>query len=66
MKDDEGLSIFLAGGLKPDNVIEAVQALGDQAGSIVGVDVSSGVETDEKQDLEKIKAFVEAAKSIEV
>lgn len=47
-------------------MIDAIQALGDQASSIVGVDVSSGVETDERQDLQKIKAFVEAAKSIEV
>lgn len=66
LRDDGGLEIFLAGGLKAENVIAAVQALGDQATKVVGVDVSSGVETDGKQDLEKIKAFIQAAKSIEV
>ena len=62
---DEGLRIFLAGGLNPENVVEAVQALGDQAFKVVGVDVSSGVETDGKQDLSKIEAFIRAAKSLE-
>lgn len=66
LRDDAGLNIFLAGGLKPENIVEAVQALGDEASSIVGVDVSSGVETDGNQDLEKIKAFIDAAKSIKV
>ena len=66
LKDDEGLSVLLAGGLNPENVVEAVQVLGEQKRKVVGVDVSSGVETDGKQDLEKIKAFVKAAKSVEV
>lgn len=66
LQQDEGLNIFLAGGLNPTNVAEAVKALGDQAGKVSGVDVSSGVETDGKQALEKIRAFVKAAKEIEL
>lgn len=66
LRDDEGLGIFLAGGLNPDNVADAVLALEDQANKVVGVDVSSGVEADGKQDMDKIKAFVKAAKGIEV
>jgi len=66
LQKDEGLGIILAGGLNADNVVEAVNALGDQGRQVLGVDTSSGVETDGKQDLDKIRAFVEAAKSIEI
>lgn len=66
LQKDEGLGVLLAGGLNADNVADAVGALGEEGKKVLGVDTSSGVETDGKQDLEKIKAFVKAAKAIEV
>jgi anthranilate synthase/indole-3-glycerol phosphate synthase/phosphoribosylanthranilate isomerase len=54
----------LAGGLNPDNVAESVKALGPLADRVIGVDVSSGVEEDGKQSLDKITAFIKAAKEI--
>jgi anthranilate synthase/indole-3-glycerol phosphate synthase/phosphoribosylanthranilate isomerase len=59
---DDGLRIILAGGLNPENVVEVVRKVGKAAAKVVGVDVSSGVETDGAQDLEKIRAFVKAVK----
>ena len=48
---------FLAGGLEPGNVREAVRSLRPY-----GVDVSSGIETGGKKDPEKMKAFVTAVR----
>ena len=48
---------FLAGGLGPDNVEEAVERLHPYA-----VDVSSGIETDGGKDPEKMAAFVAAVR----
>lgn len=59
---DTGLRVLLAGGLDSANVADIVQQLGELGRKVVGVDVSSGVESNGAQDHEKIKAFVQAAK----
>lgn len=48
---------FLAGGLNPGNAAQAVQRLHPYA-----VDVSSGIETDQLKDAEKMRAFVHAVR----
>ncbi|KAL1855234.1 hypothetical protein VTK73DRAFT_8621 [Phialemonium thermophilum] len=63
LEQDEDLQVLLAGGLDPTNVAESVRSLGALASRVVGVDVSSGVEEDGKQSIEKIRAFITAAKA---
>lgn len=63
LERDPGLTFLFAGGMTPANLTAVLTALGSSgAGRILGVDTSSGVETDGKQDLAKIRAFVQAAK----
>ncbi|KAJ5938011.1 hypothetical protein N7454_004353 [Penicillium verhagenii] len=64
LDSDEGLRVVLAGGLTPDNVVDTVKKLGKSGSKVVGLDTSSGVETNGAQDLNKIRAFVAAGKSI--
>lgn len=64
LESDEGLRVLLAGGLNPDNVVDVVKKLGQSGSKVVGLDVSSGVETNGAQDLDKIRAFIKAVKSI--
>ena len=54
-----GRPFFLAGGLTPGNVAEAVRAATPFA-----VDVSSGIETDGKKDPKKMEAFVNNVREI--
>lgn len=56
-----GTPIMLAGGLDYKNVDEVITG-GLLDKGVVGVDVSSGVETDGRQDLMKIRKFVYTAK----
>ncbi len=51
--------VFLAGGLSPENVVQAIAAVQPD-----GVDVSSGIETNGTQDPLRIAAFVAAVKGI--
>ncbi|BAM48240.1 phosphoribosylanthranilate isomerase [Amphibacillus xylanus] len=51
--------LMLAGGLTPDNVASAIQYT-----KPIGVDVSSGVETNGVKDLYKIKQFIHNAKGV--
>ncbi len=51
---------FLAGGLKEDNILEAIRKLQPFA-----VDISSGVETDGKKDAEKIRNIIAKVRSVE-
>lgn len=54
---DAGVPVFLAGGLRPENVAEALALTG-----ATGVDICSGVRTDGRLDREKLKRFVAAVR----
>ena len=54
---DVGKTYFLAGGLNPENVTEALAQL--RGNLPYAVDVSSGVETDGYKDIRKVREFIE-------
>ncbi|MGD0854318.1 MAG: phosphoribosylanthranilate isomerase [Dehalococcoidia bacterium] len=53
--------VIIAGGLDPQNVGSLIKYVRP-----LGVDVSSGVETNGRKDIAKIRAFVESVRSVEV
>ena len=57
----EKFSVMIAGGLMPDNVGELLQVIKPW-----GVDVSSGVETNGKKDVLKIKNFIEVVRRFDL
>ena len=61
---DPGLKVILAGGLNPENLRDVLGSLGQSRDSLVAVDVSSGVEEDGVQSIEKIRQFVKIAKHL--
>lgn len=65
LRRDPNLQVLLAGGLEPGNVVAKMQELGELSKQVVGVDVSSGVEEDGAQSVDKIRAFIAAAKGLQ-
>ncbi|HYC61184.1 MAG TPA: phosphoribosylanthranilate isomerase [Thermoanaerobaculia bacterium] len=55
---DAGVPVFLAGGLRPENVGDAIVTTGAK-----GVDICSGVRTAGRLDPGKLKRFISAARS---
>ncbi|CAN9182749.1 unnamed protein product [Alternaria sp. RS040] len=60
---DDGIKVILAGGLNPENVQSMLAGLDEYRDRVHAVDVSSGVEEDGQQSLDKIRAFIKAAKN---
>ena len=54
-----GVPVFLAGGLRPENVAEALAITG-----ATGVDICSGVRTDGRLDAEKLQRFIAAVREV--
>jgi phosphoribosylanthranilate isomerase len=54
----DGYRFFVAGGLNPENVSQAIAVF-----KPTGVDVSSGVESEGHKDLTKIEQFISSAQT---
>ena len=59
--EDVDRPYFLAGGLNPENVQEAIARAGKH---LFALDVSSGVETEKKKDREKIGRFMQTVQNL--
>jgi phosphoribosylanthranilate isomerase len=55
IRERSGVPVFLAGGLRPENVAEAIRAVGP-----FGLDLCSGVRTDGRMDETKLARFFQA------
>lgn len=63
LASDDNIRLILAGGLNSENVQDTIAQLQKYSSRIAAVDVSSGVEDNGIQSLEKIRNFIAAAKS---
>jgi phosphoribosylanthranilate isomerase len=62
---DPALPFLLSGGLTPENVAEAITTVRGLGVNLIGVDVSSGVESAPGvKDVLKIRDFIQAARSV--
>ena len=61
LEADRGLRVILAGGLNPENITGILQQLQNHQSSVVAVDVSSGVEHEGVQNIDKIRQFIYTA-----
>jgi len=59
IRESVRVPLYLAGGLRPENVVEAVDTVGP-----FGVDVCSGVRTDGRLDEVKVAAFFDAVRAV--
>ena len=64
LSPEPDVQVVLAGGLTPENLEQTINSLAPVRGCIAAVDVSSGVEQDGKQDLDRIRAFITIAKAL--
>lgn len=64
LANDPGILFSLAGGLNPDNVQSVLLGLDKYRDRVKCVDVSSGVEENGQQSLEKIRGFIKAVKGL--